>query len=123
MVKIPFFFALIARGSFRNQLEHVLLVLPGLCKYHPEMIKLWDNHMFMQELDPVDAPLVIWLQGGPGSSSMFGLFEIHGPISAVFENGQTAGTVNPHSWHKRANMVYIDNPVGAGNRARGISQL
>ena len=49
---------------------------------------------------------------------MFGLFEIHGPISAVFENGTksgpTVGRINPHSWNKRANMIYIDNPVGAG---------
>ena len=64
----------------------------------------------------------MWLQGGPGSSSLFGLFEIHGPISAVFAGGgggggnRTTGVLNPHSWSRRANMLYVDNPVGAGFR-------
>ena len=60
----------------------------------------------------------MWLQGGPGSSSLFGLFEIHGPISAVFAGGgsgnRTTGVLNPHSWSRRAHMLYVDNPVGTG---------
>jgi vitellogenic carboxypeptidase-like protein len=67
------------------------------------------------DVDPAQAPVVIWLQGGPGSSSMFGLFEIHGPISAVFgDSGETTGELNPYTWNKKANMIYIDNPIGAG---------
>ena len=72
----------------------------------------------MQEVDKAVAPVVIWLQGGPGSSSLFGLFEIHGPISAVFPgnatSGHTTAVLNPNSWNRKANMIYIDNPVGAG---------
>ena len=62
-------------------------------------------------------PLVVWLQGGPGSSSMLGLFEINGPISAVYEDEtetNTIGQINPYSWTNKASMIYIDNPVGAG---------
>ncbi len=57
----------------------------------------------------------MWLQGGPGSSSMFGLFEINGPISAV-EGGPdgVTGVRNVNAWSKVANVVYIDNPVGTG---------
>ena len=63
----------------------------------------------------MDAPIVIWLQGGPGASSMLGLLEIHGPIQAVFDDqDKTTGRLNPYSWSKFANMIYIDNPVGAG---------
>ena len=76
------------------------------------------THIQTKEVVATEAPVVIWLQGGPGSSSMFGLFEIHGPISAVFENGTkgspTIGRLNPHSWSRRANMIYIDSPVGSG---------
>jgi len=58
-----------------------------------------------------NAPLVLWLQGGPGTSSMLGLFTEHGPVS-IDEN------LNPiprnRAWNKRYNMLYIDNPVGAG---------
>lgn len=70
---------------------------------------------FQQEVDPAEAPVVIWLQGGPGSSSLFGLLELHGPIITRFdENGDTVGTVNEYTWAKKANMLYIDNPVGSG---------
>ncbi len=66
-------------------------------------------------MDPAEAPVVVWLQGGPGSSSLFGFFEIHGPIRTEFdENQNTIGTINEHAWSKVANMLYIDNPVGTG---------
>ncbi len=79
-----------------------------------------DSHMFFwffpAETNPSTAPVVLWLQGGPGSSSMFGLFEINGPVSAVFaSDGSTViGEANPYSWTKAANVLYVDNPVGAG---------
>jgi carboxypeptidase C (cathepsin A) len=69
----------------------------------------------LQDVDPMTAPVVIWLQGGPGGSSMFGLLEIHGPFQSVFDgNGNVHAEVNPHAWTKEANVIYIDNPVGAG---------
>ncbi len=87
-----------------------------------------DSHMFFwffpatsEEADPEDAPVVVWLQGGPGSSSMFGLFEINGPIRAV-EGGPdgVTGEANPYSWTNRANMLYIDNPVGTGRQEKAV---
>jgi carboxypeptidase C (cathepsin A) len=66
--------------------------------------------------DSADAPVSTWLQGGPGSSSLLGLFEINGPLSAV-DGGPLGVTAvpNPYSWHNKAHMIYIDNPVGVGN--------
>jgi len=71
---------------------------------------------FPAEEDPENAPVVVWLQGGPGSSSMFGLLKLNGPIlTAVDENNNLTGVVkNPYSWGRKHNMIYIDNPVGAG---------
>ena len=73
------------------------------------------NRMLLEQENPEDAPVVIWLQGGPGGSSMFGLLELHGPILSVFDNnGETVATPNEYTWARKANMLYIDNPVGAG---------
>ena len=35
---------------------------------------------FPAEENPETAPVVIWLQGGPGGSSMFGALKLHGPV-------------------------------------------
>merc|ERR1712198_604521 len=65
--------------------------------------------------NPDTAPVVIWLQGGPGGSSLFGLLKLHGPIiTGTDENGEFGVADNPYSWHRKHNMLYIDNPVGAG---------
>ena len=43
----------------------------------------------------VAVPLLLWLQGGPGGSSLFGLFVENGPLG-VDENGKGQLTL-PHS--------------------------
>merc|ERR1719270_2379330 len=82
--------------------------------------KSYDSNMFFwfvpaTDVNPMSAPVVIWLQGGPGGSSLFGLLEIHGPFQATFDgNGNVHAEPNPYAWTKEANVIYIDNPVGAG---------
>ncbi|RHY60185.1 hypothetical protein DYB30_003549, partial [Aphanomyces astaci] len=58
------------------------------------------------------APLVIWLSGGPGCSSLVGMLFENGPC-LVGEDSSTA-KVNPSSWTNAAHMVYIDQPRGTG---------
>lgn len=69
------------------------------------------------DLQEADIPLVIWLNGGPGCSSMDGLFLENGPLR--FEKKESDGTYQlvaaQHSWHKvPAYTLYIDQPVGTG---------
>lgn len=55
--------------------------------------------------------LIIWLNGGPGCSSMDGaLFEI-GPFRV-----DSLGRVYPNegSWHSRGDLLFVDQPVGTG---------
>uniref|UniRef100_A0A3Q1HS43 Probable serine carboxypeptidase CPVL n=1 Tax=Acanthochromis polyacanthus TaxID=80966 RepID=A0A3Q1HS43_9TELE len=57
------------------------------------------------------APVLLWLQGGPGLTSLFGLFVEHGPY-VVFKN-LTVG-LRDYSWTTKYSVLYIDNPVGTG---------
>ncbi|KAL1849935.1 hypothetical protein Daus18300_013069 [Diaporthe australafricana] len=58
------------------------------------------------------APLALWLNGGPGCSSMIGLFQEHGPCH--FVNGSDEPSLNSYSWNTYANMLYVDQPIGTG---------
>lgn len=51
------------------------------------------------------APLVVWLNGGPGCSSMIGLFQENGPCT--FNDGSSEPKLNPNSWNNVANMVRV----------------
>ncbi|XP_053392637.1 retinoid-inducible serine carboxypeptidase-like isoform X1 [Mercenaria mercenaria] len=54
------------------------------------------------------APLVMWLQGGPGGSGTgFGNFEEIGPLD-VQQNPRNT------TWLQAASLLFVDNPVGTG---------
>mmetsp|Transcript_5942 Transcript_5942/g.13516 ORF Transcript_5942/g.13516 Transcript_5942/m.13516 type:complete len:481 (-) Transcript_5942:58-1500(-) len=76
------------------------------------------NNMFFWYFEPQvktpNAPLLIWLQGGPGGSSMFGLFSEMGPYTLVNDSGTIVAQRRPVSWNENYAMLFIDNPVGAG---------
>ncbi|CAN6214759.1 unnamed protein product [Urochloa humidicola] len=68
---------------------------------------------FEAEMDPGSKPLVLWLNGGPGCSSIaYGLGEEVGPFHV---NADGKGVhMNPYSWNKVANLLFVDSPVGVG---------
>ncbi|XP_077285407.1 venom serine carboxypeptidase-like [Arctopsyche grandis] len=72
---------------------------------------LWFWYFPVEQYDIKKAPLIIWLQGGPGASSLFGLFDELGPFSVDKDENLIE---NPHSWHKENSLLFIDNPVGTG---------
>ncbi|XP_050366801.1 serine carboxypeptidase-like 18 [Argentina anserina] len=62
-------------------------------------------------------PLVLWLTGGPGCSGFSALvYENIGPLS--FDANSTGHKpqlkMNPFSWTKVANIIFLDAPVGTG---------
>uniref|UniRef100_A0A1B0DJ25 Carboxypeptidase n=2 Tax=Phlebotomus papatasi TaxID=29031 RepID=A0A1B0DJ25_PHLPP len=66
---------------------------------------------FPAKVSPKDASVIVWLQGGPGASSLFGLFTENGPFEFT-----KSGKVAPrkYSWHHNHHLIYFDNPVGTG---------
>lgn len=66
---------------------------------------------FPAAAQPETAPVTLWLQGGPGASSLFGLFTENGPFE-VTKSGKVKA--RKYSWHHNHNLLYIDNPVGTG---------
>ena len=67
---------------------------------------------FESRTSPENAPLVLWLNGGPGCSSTTGLLFELGPCSIANEDQNT--TRNPFSWNSHANMIFLDQPVNVG---------
>lgn len=67
---------------------------------------------FESRHDPQNAPLSIWMNGGPGSSSMIGLLQENGPCSVNDDSNSTV--LNPWSWNNHVNMLYIDQPNQVG---------
>jgi len=54
---------------------------------------------------------VLWLNGGPGCSSLTGLFLELGPAS--FDK-DTNVIHNPYSWNSNASVIFLDQPVNTG---------
>ncbi|EDR04208.1 uncharacterized protein LACBIDRAFT_252730 [Laccaria bicolor S238N-H82] len=67
---------------------------------------------FESRTSPETAPFTLWLSGGPGCSSMIGLFQENGPCY-VNPDSKTI-VINSFSWNNISNMIYIDEPIGAG---------
>lgn len=63
------------------------------------------------EKNEPETPLVLWLNGGPGASSLYGFFLENGPYEVqadlTLKNRET-------SWTKKAHYLVIDQPVGVG---------
>ncbi|KAG5944517.1 hypothetical protein E4U60_005899 [Claviceps pazoutovae] len=56
--------------------------------------------------------ITIWINGGPGCSSLLGFLQENGPF--VWRPGTLAPIANPWSWHHLTNMVWIEQPITVG---------
>ncbi|KAI0713118.1 alpha/beta-hydrolase [Cerioporus squamosus] len=114
-------------GSIYEQFAHpafseyrLRVARPTLCdptvKQYSGYLDISDTrHLFFwffeARTDPESAPLMMWLNGGPGCSSTTGMLFENGPCTIV---DPSTTVPNPHSWNNVANMVFLDQPVGTG---------
>eukprot|EP00927_Polykrikos_kofoidii_P073814 TRINITY_DN69833_c0_g1_i1.p1 TRINITY_DN69833_c0_g1~~TRINITY_DN69833_c0_g1_i1.p1 ORF type:complete len:497 (-),score=51.79 TRINITY_DN69833_c0_g1_i1:117-1607(-) len=61
--------------------------------------------------DPDHDPILVWLNGGPGTSSFLGALSENGPF-LVSDDGTVSR--NPFSWNRKATYIMIDQPAGVG---------
>jgi cathepsin A (carboxypeptidase C) len=61
---------------------------------------------------PAEDPVVLWINGGPGCSSMLGMYQELGPCTIVDPTHINGTKVNPHSWNSKANVIFLEEPLG-----------
>ncbi|XP_028104816.1 serine carboxypeptidase-like 31 [Camellia sinensis] len=62
---------------------------------------------------PDEKPLVLWLNGGPGCSSVgYGATQEIGPF--IVDTDGHPLKLNPYAWNTEANMLFLESPVGVG---------
>lgn len=60
---------------------------------------------------PSTDPLVVWLTGGPGCSSLMALLTENGPCTV---KPDLTTELNPYSWNEHANVIWLDQPSNVG---------
>lgn len=64
------------------------------------------------EQNPETDPVVLWLNGGPGCSSLGGFFYEQGPFE-ISTDGKILN-YRKYRWNRVANMLFLEAPVGVG---------
>lgn len=72
------------------------------------------HYWFAETSNPkadTNTPVVLWLNGGPGSSSILGMLQEHGPLLI----NTTGGLMdNPYAWTNLAHLLVLESPAGVG---------
>ena len=62
--------------------------------------------------DPQKDPVLLWLNGGPGCSSLIGFISEIGPV--IYSNSEHKFILNEYAWNKNASVIFIESPAGVG---------
>ncbi|KAH9109605.1 hypothetical protein LEN26_013995 [Aphanomyces euteiches] len=75
-----------------------------------------DDHYFYwffeSRSNPSSDPLVLWLSGGPGASSLMALLTENGPCAVAPDGNSTMRKAI--SWTNNASVLWVDQPTGTG---------
>lgn len=78
----------------------------------PDSSSFMHYWLLQSQSNPATDPIVLWLNGGPGCSSMIGLFTENGPFRVT--NINTTISENVYAWNKIANVLYLESPQRVG---------
>ena len=106
-------------------MDHLISALPGLVNSSGVKFRQFAGYVTVDEShgrklfywfvesqrNPSQDPLVLWMNGGPGSSSLIGFFMEHGPFRARSDGNIE---IYPQSWNNVANVLYVEAPAGVG---------
>ncbi|KAF1001542.1 serine carboxypeptidase-like 13 [Apium graveolens] len=73
------------------------------------------------ERNPTDDPLLIWIAGGPGCSTLRSFFFQIGPLTIEYPDASKEIPdlhLNPYSWTKLANVIFLDAPTSGFSYAK-----
>lgn len=73
--------------------------------------RLFYIYVESDEIDPREAPITAWFNGGPGCSSLDGFWYEHGPF-LLDRKGNLS--LRPYRWNRLSNMLFLEAPVGVG---------
>eukprot|EP00211_Chloroparvula_japonica_P003383 CAMPEP_0119119378 /NCGR_PEP_ID=MMETSP1310-20130426/893_1 /TAXON_ID=464262 /ORGANISM="Genus nov. species nov., Strain RCC2339" /LENGTH=442 /DNA_ID=CAMNT_0007108809 /DNA_START=75 /DNA_END=1403 /DNA_ORIENTATION=+ len=116
--------ALLAVGcvSAQTRDDYKIVDLPGIPE--PATFDMYSGYITLDngvklffylsesQSNPSTDPLILWLNGGPGCSSLLGAFMENGPYQAG-PDGETL-VAYPWSWNTRANIVFLESPAFVG---------
>lgn len=75
---------------------------------------------YQSQTNPSTDPVLLWLNGGPGCSSLFGMLGEIGPVTTDNFSGEFK--LNQYSWNMQLNLLFIEQPAGVGfSKAADIS--
>lgn len=73
------------------------------------------HYMFVTSTNkPAKDDVVLWLNGGPGCSSLLGWAQEVGPNMLYSGSKTFANYFNPYSWNQKANLLFFESPPGVG---------
>ncbi len=105
-----------ATFSDQHQKQHFPLIINTSFSGYVLLNETTQSNMFYwlfpAQLAPWDsAPLILWLEGGPGIPGTFQVFGGMGPYRA---NSSSTVTANEFTWNLNYSLLFVDNPVGVG---------
>jgi vitellogenic carboxypeptidase-like protein len=96
--------------SLDNQVSY-----SGLLPFHPQRAPKCTHEYFYWYFEALNhnpnAPIVMWLQGGPGCSTFMGVFDQPGPLT--IDDDLTVRR-QKHTWNNKFSLLFVDQPVGVG---------